>query len=224
MVHVEPLIQVVPPRDRPDLADEARHEAWEDACFVWDVLSGRAHPELGGDPEVLDVVGANCYSFGQMEYRERGPHHAMAPRDERIRPLCDMLVDVWERYRRPMIIGETSGLGVGRDEWLDDVMCEGLAAVGRGIDLHGICLFPAVDMPNWHDGKWLHNGLVDLVEANGDLRRVEVEAYSRALRNWQKRLKRVTVLDDEPFDKPVNLDDIVAAAKSGKYRPDADWH
>jgi hypothetical protein len=113
MVHVEPLIQVVAPADRPDLAEEARHEREADACFAWDVLAGRVHPELGGAPEVLDIVGANCYAFGQMEYRESGPHVAMAPRDPRIRPLCDMLGDVWARYRRPMILAETSGLGEG---------------------------------------------------------------------------------------------------------------
>src|SRR5215207_5604671 len=46
MVHVEPLIQVVPPKDRPDLADEAENEMRDDACFAWDVLSGRRHSEL----------------------------------------------------------------------------------------------------------------------------------------------------------------------------------
>ena len=60
MLHVEPLIQVVPPEARPDLADEAAHEMRADACFAWDVLSGREHPELGGSPWILDIVGANC--------------------------------------------------------------------------------------------------------------------------------------------------------------------
>jgi hypothetical protein len=57
---------VVPPPDRPDLADEAREETTDDTFFVWDVLAGRRHPELGGAPDILDIVGANCYSFGQM--------------------------------------------------------------------------------------------------------------------------------------------------------------
>jgi hypothetical protein len=212
------------PRDRPDLADEACRESRDIMFAGWDMLAGMASPELGGSPELLDIVGVNCYSFGQTEYREGGPHEALPVGDDRIEPLCDLMGEVWERYRRPMMIGETSGLGIGRNEWLDDVMCEALAAVELGIDLHGICLFPAVDMPNWHNGKWLHNGLVDLVEHNGDLRRVEVEAYSRTLRAWQQRLKRVTTLDDNPFDQPVNLEDIRAAARSGNYRPDADWH
>src|SRR5215217_2492960 len=37
---------------------------------------------------------------------------------------------------RPMIIGETSGMAEGREDWLRDVMQESLAAVNKGIDLH----------------------------------------------------------------------------------------
>jgi beta-glucosidase/6-phospho-beta-glucosidase/beta-galactosidase len=223
MVHVEPLIQVVAPHDRPDLAEEARHEATDDAFFAWDVLGGRRHPELGGAPDVLDIVGANCYSFGQMEYRANGPHMSMAPRDERIRPLCDMLRDVWERYRRPIIIGETSGLGDGRPAWLKDVMEESLAAVDGGIDLHGICLFPAVDMPDWNTGEWLHNGICDVVDEGGTLRRAPFGPYVDELRRWQKLLNRVTVLDEDPFSDPVELQDVVDAARRMQTAPDKDW-
>ena len=56
------------------------------------------------------------------------------------------------------------------------------AAVARGIDLHGVCLFPAVDMPDWFTGQWLHNGICDLVEENADLRRVPYEPYVAELR------------------------------------------
>ena len=148
----------------------------------------------------------------------------MAPRDERIRPLCDMLGDAWDRYQRPMIIGETSGLGDGRPAWLKDVMEESLAAVDRGIDLHGVCLYPAVDMPNWHTGEWLHNGICDLVpEPDGALRRVPFAPYVDELRRWQKLLNRVTVLDDDPFSDPVELQDVVDAARRLQMQPDKDW-
>jgi beta-glucosidase/6-phospho-beta-glucosidase/beta-galactosidase len=223
MLHVEPLIQVVPPADRPDLADEASHEMREDACFAWDVLAGRKHPELGGAPDVLDIVGANCYSFGQMEYREQGPHMALGPRDERIRPLCDMLHDISQRYGRPMVIAETSGLGAGRPAWLKDVMEESMAAVNRGIDLHGICLFPAVDMPNWHTGEWLHNGICDLVDEGGKLRRVPFEPFVEELHRWQRLLNRVTTLDEDPFSDPVELQDVVDAARRLQVEPDKNW-
>jgi hypothetical protein len=122
-----------------------------------------------------------------------------------------------------MIIGETSGLGRGRASWLHDVMCEALAAVRRGIDLQGICLFPAVDMPDWHSGEWVHNGIHDLVDKDGDLQRVPDQDYIDELRRWQKELNRVTALDEDPFSDPVELQDVVDAARRLDMRPDKDW-
>ncbi|GGK82068.1 family 1 glycosylhydrolase [Rufibacter glacialis] len=224
MVHIDPLVQVVAPRDRPDLQKAAHHETYVDTFLAWDIIAGKEHPELGGSPEILDIVGANNYSFGQMEYREKGPHQALSPDDDRIKPLCELLHLVWERYRRPMIIGETSGLKDGREDWLRDVMDESLAAVEAGLDLHGVCLFPAIDMPDWHTGQWLHNGIFDL-EPDGDmLKRVPCEPYISELRRWQKELNRVTVLDEDPFNDPVDLQDVVAAAQRLKKTPDKNWH
>jgi len=224
MIHVDPLIYVVPPEDRPDLHDEAWRETFEDTFLAWDVLAGRKHPEYGGSPEVLDIVGVNCYSFGQMEYREDGPHQALGPRDPRVKPLSELLRSVWDRYGRPVMIGETSGLDAGRPAWLKDVMEESLAAVDAGVDLHGVCLFPAVDMPDWHTGEWLHNGICDLHDdGTGNLRRVPYAPYVEELRSWQRRLNRVTKLDENPFSDPVNLDDVRAAARRLRLRGDADW-
>ncbi|HUQ01722.1 MAG TPA: family 1 glycosylhydrolase [Kofleriaceae bacterium] len=223
MVHFDPLVQIVAPRDRPDLQEAARKENDEDTFLAWDILAGTQHPELGGSPEILDIVGANCYSFGQMEFREQGPHAALPPDDDRIKPLCEMLMIPWKRYGRPMLIGETSGLADGRDAWLKDVMEESLAAVDQGIDLHGVCLFPGVDMPDWHTGEWLHNGICDLVPEGSVLRRVLDPAYVEELHRWQRLLNRVTELDEDPFSDPVELADVVAAAKKMKVQPDKNW-
>jgi beta-glucosidase/6-phospho-beta-glucosidase/beta-galactosidase len=223
MIHIDPLVRVVAPRDRPDQIEAARHETEVDTFLAWDVIAGREHPEFGGSPEILDIVGANNYSFGQMEYREHGPHAALPPGDDRIAPLCDMLQTVWERYRRPMIIGETSGMGDGRADWLKDVMCESLAAVDRGMDLQGVCLFPAVDMPDWHTGEWLHNGICDLVEDGENLKRVPDQEYVDELRRWQKELNRVTELDEDPYSDPVELQDVIDAARRLNMQPDKNW-
>jgi beta-glucosidase/6-phospho-beta-glucosidase/beta-galactosidase len=223
MVHIDPLVLVVAPRDRPDLADEAERETHEDTFYAWDVIAGKRHPELGGSPEILDIVGVNCYAFGQMELHEHGPNAALSPDDDRIQPLGNLLAVVWQRYRRPMIVAETSGLGDGRPAWLKDVIEESLAAVLQGMDLHGLCLFPAVDMPNWHTGEWLHNGTCDLVDEDGDLRSCAYAPYVAELRHWQHRLNRVTELDEDPFSDPVDLADIVAAAERLQLRSDKDW-
>jgi beta-glucosidase/6-phospho-beta-glucosidase/beta-galactosidase len=225
MVHIDPLIWVVPPRDRPDLAEAAHRESYDDAYLAWDAIAGLRYPELSGSSEILDIIGFNNYSFGQMEYREGGPHAALEPGDERIRPLCDLIEEGWRRYRRPCIVAETSGLKGGRPDWLNDVVGESLAAVNRGVDLHGVCLFPAVDMPDWHSGEWLHNGIADLERLpDGSLMRVPFAPYVETLHRWQRRLGRTTVLDEDPFDSAVDLGDIVRAAKALRPEADADWH
>jgi beta-glucosidase/6-phospho-beta-glucosidase/beta-galactosidase len=223
MLHVDPLVQVVAPPDRPDQREAAAHETFVDTFRAWDILCGMACPELGGSPEVLDIVGANNYSFGQMEYREQGPHQALPPGHPGIEPLCSLLQRIWERYRRPMVIAETSGMGQGRADWLRDVMNESMAAVNQGMDLHGICLFPAVDMPDWHTGAWLHNGICDVHEKNGDLIRVPAADYVGELRRWQNELNRVTELDIDPLSDPVNLQDVIDAARRLQPMPDKNW-
>lgn len=224
MIHVDPLVQVVAPPDRPDQKAAADYETFVDTFMAWDILFGKEHPELGGAPGILDIVGANNYSFGQMEYREHGPHKALDPGRDGILPLCSLLKRVWDRYRRPMVIGETSGMNQGRPDWLRDVMNESMAAVNEGMDLHGICLFPAIDMPDWHTGQWLHNGICDLVEEGGDLKRVPYQPYIDELRRWQKELNRVAAVDEDPYSDPVELQDVIDAAKRLRPRPDANWN
>ncbi|WP_420475318.1 b-glycosidase [Noviherbaspirillum sp. ST9] len=224
MIHVDPLVQVVAPPDRPDLKDEAEHETFVDTYLAWDILFGKEHPEFGGAPEILDIVGANNYSFGQMEYREHGPHKALEPGSPGVEPLCTLLHRIWDRYRRPMVIGETSGMGKGRPDWLRDVMDESLAAVNMGMDLHGVCLFPAVDMPDWHTGEWLHNGICDLVECNGRLARIAHQPYVEELRRWQKELNRVRSVDADPYSDPVELQDVIEAARRLRPQPDRNWY
>lgn len=158
-----------------------------------------------------------------MEYREQGPHQALPPDDDRIKPLCDLLRIVWERYKLPIIIGETSGMNEGREDWLRDVMHESLAAVNEGINLHGVCLFPAVDMPDWHTGEWLHNGLCDVVPEWDVLKRVTCEPYVAELRRWQKELNRVTELDEDPFSDPVELQDVNDTARRLQLKGDKNW-
>ncbi len=224
MIHVDPLVQVVAPEDKPELKEKAWHETFVATFFAWDIISGKRHPELGGSPEVLDIVGCNCYAFGQMEYQQQGPHKALQPNTEGIVPLCDLLERAWDQYHRPIIIAETSGLAEGRPNWLNDVMEECMAAINRGINLHGICLYPAVDMPDWHKGGWLNMGICDVVDDDGLLRRVPFEPYVKELRRWQKILNRVTRLDEDPFDSPVDLADVIAAAKRLQPAADSNFH
>ncbi|MFD1611048.1 hypothetical protein ACFSCW_04450 [Sphingomonas tabacisoli] len=224
MVHIDPLIWVVPPRDRPDLAEAAHSESFDDAYLAWDIIAGLRHPQYGGSLETIDILGFNNYSFGQMEYREHGPHKPLEPGDDRIRSVCALVEEAWAKYRRPCIIAETSGRGVGRSGWLNDIATESLAAIRRGVDLHGICLFPAVDMTDWHTGEWLHMGLADVERLpSGHLMRMPCAAYIDTLHRWQLKLERATSLDDDPYSDPIDLDRIARIAADHGMVPDADW-
>jgi hypothetical protein len=78
-------------------------------------------------------------------------------------------------------------------------------------------------MPEWHTGAWLHNGICDLVEENGNLKRVPNREYIDELRRWKKELNRVTRLDKDPFSDPVELQDVIDAPHRLNMRPDKDW-
>jgi hypothetical protein len=78
-------------------------------------------------------------------------------------------------------------------------------------------------MQDWHTGEWLNNGICDLQDCDGDLRRAPAERYIAELRRWQKELNRVTVLDPDPLSDPVELQDVIEAAKRLQTKPDADW-
>ena len=223
MIAMDPVVNIVAPRDRPDLVDKAHHETWEDTFVSWDVLSGLRNPQFGGSPEILDIVGVNAYSFGQQEMRGDGPHESLDPGDDRVIPLHTLIEYAWQRYRRPMIVAETSGLRDGRSGWLDDVMQESLAAVHDGIDLQAICLFPGVDMPDWNTGEWLHNGIADLVEDGDDLRRVPDDAYTERIRWWARRLNQAERLDEGVVSTPVDIGDVRDAAEQLRLEGDANW-
>jgi hypothetical protein len=189
VVHVDPLIHVVPPRGRPDLAEAAAgaHAAQFDA---WDMLAGRRQPELGGHLRYLDIVGVNFYHANQWELPEVRLRWEDTPRDERWVPLHRLLAEVYERYSRPLLVAETSHFGVGRGPWLKEVASEVLQARLQGVALEGICLYPILDRHDWEDpDHWHNSGLWDLRrDEAGHLRRVLNEDYALELHQARRLL------------------------------------
>ncbi len=187
MVHVDPMVNAVPPEDRPDLADEARAQEEKENFEAFDILAGRRLPELGGSPEILDVVGVNVYHYSQVQLEADKKRTVLGPRDPRRQPLSDLLKTAWDRYGRPIIIGETSGFQDNRAEWLRMTVEECFKALKAGVDLHGICLYPFVDLPDWWTQKWAKIGIYD-VGSNETLERIPYDPYIAELRRWQQLL------------------------------------
>lgn len=182
IVSVDPLCRVVPPHHRPDLAAGAQ-DFNERAVFeAWDMLCGRTMPELGGSREHLGIVGVNYYSTNQWEIgREERP---LAWDDPRRVPLRRLLAEVWHRYGGELLITETGHADDHRPGWIADIAGEAEALLDGGVPLRGICLYPILGMPEWHDrARWARMGLWDLVAEGPVLRRRLHRPTLRALRH-----------------------------------------
>ncbi len=186
----EPVINVLPPRSRPDLAIAA--EQYRRSQFeAWDMIAGYAQPELGGHPKYLDILGANFYHSNQWEIEGEGRlRWEDEPRDDRWRPLHQMLAEVWTRYQRPLYIAETSHFGSGRARWIREIGEEVCKAWHTETPLAGVCLYPILDRYDWGDrNHWHNSGLFDLVtEGDERLRRVPNAEYAAALLETEDRV------------------------------------
>lgn len=189
-LQVEPLVHVVAPRGRPELAPLAEQVAsyqWQ----AWDLLAGRTEPALGGGPGMLDLLGINHYHSGQWEV-ETERRLWWHERDPRRRGLDELLQCAAARYGRPMLVAETSHVGAGRAAWLSDVASQARRARDAGIALLGLCLYPLVDRPDWNDANaWHHSGLWDVAQPPGadlPMQRLLHRPYARVLALWQQLL------------------------------------
>jgi beta-glucosidase/6-phospho-beta-glucosidase/beta-galactosidase len=187
IVQVEPLIHVVPPRSHPELAPQAAAQR-ASQFQAWDMISGRIEPGLGGHPRYLDIMGANYYHANQWEYPDQRLRWEDTPRDERWVPLHRLLGELYDRYQRPLFIGETSHFGAGRGRWLREVYDEVLLAMKNGVPMEGITIYPIIDRPDWDDlDHWHNSGLWDLLpDEHGTLQRVLNEEYAAVLREIQE--------------------------------------
>lgn len=192
-VFPEPTIYVVAPKDQPELAGPAA--AYTASQFeAWDMIAGYAQPELGGKPEYLDVLGCNFYSPNEWQITDgEKMQWDEIPRDPRWRPLNLLLKDVYDRYRLPLFIAETSHIGIGRGQWIEEIAQEVYLARENSVPVSGICLYPILDRFDWNDSHHWHNsGLWDLkLDNRGVYERVLNEPYAEALHRAQALLASV---------------------------------
>jgi hypothetical protein len=166
IVNVDPICHVVAPRDRPDLAGEAEHYNRHVVYQAWDMLCGYLLPELGGSRRHLDIVGINYYWTNQWEHTR--PGLPLEPDDRRCVSLHCLLQHVHERYGGAVLITETSHVGERRADWVRTLFREARLAIVRGVDLQGVCLYPVLGMPEWHEpGLFVPMGLWDLGGEDG---------------------------------------------------------
>ena len=120
-----------------------------------EMVAGLVDPELGGSPELVDVVGINVY-----------PHFPGVS-------LRSGLIEARQRFGRPVIVAETSWhtgwnrhetparAGWTKSTWLRHVLAEGASAAATGAAAQGVCWYPVIDSPPWNrtGPRWSH-GLI----------------------------------------------------------------
>ena len=213
IVTAEPLISITTTSDRTAdaLAAQEAHEAQFEAC---DMVVGRLHPHLGGSPEYVDRIGVNFYPWNQWLH---GPSliEGRLPISEshsNYRPLRSLLTEVHRRYRKPLIVTETSCEGDERHLWLRQICEEVRGALSEGIPVEGICWYPALTYLGWNDGRRCDCGIWDEPTVDGhrplfrplaDELRVQASIFARDLRAHgpDLRLNRHLRFDGRSFGK-----------------------
>jgi beta-glucosidase/6-phospho-beta-glucosidase/beta-galactosidase len=180
IVWAEPLVHIAPRSHRRAevrAAEAARLGQFE----AYDWIVGRAEPEFGGDPSLADLIGLNFYPHNQR-YLD-GPTIPMGHHE--YRPLADMLVEVAERYGKPIFLSETGAEGSAKPSWLHYVCNEVREAIDRGADIRGICWYPITAYPGWDNSRHAETGLFSSIVADGsrhvDERLLEELEVQRAL-------------------------------------------
>ena len=162
IVWAEPLIHIAPHDHRRQTIRGAR-ENLQGMYEAYDWIMGLAEPEFGGDPSLVDVVGWNFYPHNQWYWN--GPTIPMGHHE--YRPLADMLLEMCERYGKPVFLSETGAEGTGKPSWLHYVCNEVRDAMSRGADVRGICWYPITAYPGWDNSRHAETGLFSTVVADG---------------------------------------------------------
>ena len=182
LVHTDPLIYLV--ADCPE--EEAKAKERNSGVYeAWDMLSGRAAPELGGEAGFLDIIGVNYYANNQLLLD--GPE--LAQDDSRRLPFSSLLQEVWERYKRPLFVSETAEAGDRRAPWLAQITEECIHAIRAGVEVEGITLYPILDYPEWQSGEPMRMGLWGEADAQGN--RPVYRPLLEELRRQQARMEAV---------------------------------
>ncbi|MER9876656.1 beta-glucosidase [Mesorhizobium sp. M0195] len=161
-IWAEPLIHIAP-RDRTHPERRRAENARQGQFEAYDMLIGRVEPDLGGSEDVVDVIGLNFYPHNQWYLN--GPTIPMGHHE--YRALSELLVEVAERYKKPMFIAETGAEGSGRPAWLHYVCDEVRDATSLGAPVQGICLYPVTAYPGWDNSRHAEVGLFSTIHADG---------------------------------------------------------
>jgi beta-glucosidase/6-phospho-beta-glucosidase/beta-galactosidase len=207
-VQPDPLISVAAAPWSASHDDRIEAENYRCAQYQsWDMLVGFEFPELGGRPEYLDIIGVNYYSDNQWIIGGRSadpdakgsrPFQILELGHPSYRPFRELLIDVYGRYGRPVLISETGAEAAAQLIWLRYVADEVRSALACGIPVEGICLYPIIHYQGWMDDRHCECGLFGIPDAQGrrsvdqgvaDTLRREARFFANLFRHEQREAR-----------------------------------
>ncbi len=124
-------------------------------------VSGQDLDWYGENAIEPDIIGINYYpqfSVNAIIRETIEQEHIPQPVPGSAKELIEIAADMFQRYRKPIFITETSYRGTieERIAWMEELFeaCHDMA--GKGIDLYGVTWFPFFDMIHW---SYRTNGL-----------------------------------------------------------------
>ena len=158
---VDPIMHTVEVEGPTERSEQVRRLQYD----AWDIIGGLKHPEVGGRPDLLDIIGVNYYANNQWFLDGRGT----LPLDHPLRRRpSDMIVEIAHRYGRPVLVSETGAEGDDGPPWLDYMLTEVEAARRAGVSVEGLCLYPVMDYPGWTDERHCPCGVIEVAPGWGE--------------------------------------------------------
>jgi beta-glucosidase/6-phospho-beta-glucosidase/beta-galactosidase len=168
MVNVDAAGEVLPAT--PDLAEAAAFET-EKTFVTTDLVLGMVGPDhrlrdwllthgmTESDllwhldrPQQLELIGTNYYpETSQQQLARHGGELVRRPLSGRAAGMKNSVRQFWERYRRPVIVTESSlnGTVEERGRWLAEAVAAVRDIRAEGLPLVGFTWFPVFDLIDW---------------------------------------------------------------------------
>ncbi len=187
-IHTDPYMFRQPLRKK-NLAEKKFCEDFnENVRFQsWDMISGRLHPELGGEPKYLNILGVNYYFYNQQQVGINGDRfsfRSIALNNKIRQTLPEIFRLLFKRYKVPIMIAETGSYRSRREAWWKYVLEETDKAVGESLPILGVCAYPTLDIKRGAGFIIPQSGLFDFDQKDPTLKRIPHQPSLKVIQDY----------------------------------------
>lgn len=192
-INVDPFM-IRRPINPNNIIGESNSYTFEEITFeALDMIGGLKNPELGGSLSHLDIIGINHYPTSQewIYYDENfnvSSQERIDFKDPQWTPLSKMLTSVYARYKLPILVSETGAWGDLRPDWWKLVLEQISESLKIGLDIQGVCAYPAIDRHDWSKGHLTNSGLWDFKENDDSRQRIPHDPTISIIKNYAHKL------------------------------------